>query len=98
MMAIPVLGYPSITAAAVALRAEDLSDAEIGEAVGRTPSQVSSLLYYHDHRPDRVTHAIRVPAPIREAARARGMSPGDLAQRILTAVARDDLIGAVLDE
>ncbi len=76
MSAKPVFGYPSRTAAAVALAAEDYGPAEIADMIGGTKSDVQALLCNAERRARRVGPRAEAvppkarPAPARRQAQA----------------------------
>ena len=101
--AIPTLGYPTRFEAASALAAEGLTPDQIAERIGTSRENVWQLLAYAKRRrrneprtrlavPNHVLEALHGPAI------ARGVAPATLARRILSAVARDDLTDAILDD
>lgn len=97
---IPTLGYPSRTAAVLALSARGMSDSAIARATGIAVSSVAALRCSARRRADRLELIVTRAALARlqaEAAR-RGQYTRTLAARILETVVRDDLIGAVLDD
>ncbi len=105
--AIPTLGYPTRTAACVALEAEGLTSAQIGARVGIPATTVAALLCsarrFSDARsaPDAcksVHFPIRLLQQLQPAARKRRVSRETLAWMIVERVAEDDLIDAVLDD
>lgn len=99
---VSILGYPSKTAAAVALRDVGHDPAMIAARFddGTTPIQIRNLLYYADTRgregiirvyiSDRLT--------LEQQADTWGMTPRTLCEKILEVALRDDLISAILDE
>lgn len=105
--AIPTLGYPTRTAACLALEAEGLSSAEIGARVGIPATTVSALLCSARRigearsAPDAcksVHFPIRLLQQLQPAARKRRVSRETLAWMIVDRVAEDDLYDAVLDD
>ena len=106
--AIETLGYPTRTAAVVALREQGLSTKAIAAKIGIAPKTVSAL----------ENSATRVPAPgnrtrrssnsvefdyalreqLRRHARVRDVSVEALARLILETVVYSDLVDAVLDD
>ncbi len=102
----PTLGYPSRTAAVVALRASGRSSHEIANAIGITTATVAALEHSAGRRPRRPAEAhgrtVLFPTDILEALRphavAREISPNELARRIVDTVVDEGLIDAVLDD
>lgn len=102
MPTMPALGYPSRTAAVVALRAQGLSTREIAARIGIPRSNVFAL----EASAKRAKSARPDPGPLPGSlldalaphARRRGLTPEALARKILGAVVRDGLIDAVLDD
>jgi hypothetical protein len=101
---IPTLGFPTRTAAAVALKAQRLGNAEIGRRMGITAAQVSSLLISHERQEARAanTPAIVVPVAVLKSldtpARKRGLSAHQLARRLLETISEHHLTDAILDD
>lgn len=110
--AIPCLGYPSRTAAVLALRAQRLSTRDIARRVGIEAKTVSALLgsFARKDRPvSRRSHraapsgfAVRVDAEtwtkLRNAGVRRGISAEMVALQLLMVAADDGLIDAILDD
>lgn len=107
----PTLGYPSRTAAVLALRGQGLSDVEIGERIGIGQSAVSALACSYERDLSRKrdlqpagTHGRNILIPrtvlveLLPHAGRRGISINDLVRRIVEAVATDHLVDAVLDD
>ncbi|MCW3837843.1 hypothetical protein ACFQ1E_17500 [Sphingomonas canadensis] len=105
---IPCLGYPSRTAAVLALRGQGLSSRQIARRIGIEVKTVTALEGAHNNhrkgfeRQGRPAGSILVdPAIVRafrpHAAR-RGMSAGALIDRMLTIALEDGLIDALLDD
>ncbi|SUZ33321.1 hypothetical protein ROE7235_03090 [Roseibaca ekhonensis] len=100
----PVLGYPSRSAACRALHDLGLSHAAIvlrfadaGEPI--TKAQVSGLLNYTQVSASAQLKVGRaVVERLGPAARARGITPAQLAERLLATVTQADLIDAVMDD
>jgi len=108
---IPCLGYPSRTAAVVALRAERLSTCEIAERVGISAKNVLALeaskagsAEQSGNRQLKRGAALCVEIPedlkrlLRPHAARRDTTVDALAQSILETVAESDLVDAVLDD
>lgn len=105
-MTIPALGYPSRTAAVVALRAEGLSTAQIAERLGIKRTEVNSLEWRASHprsarRRGYAGPIISIPPQAVEQLRPhinrRRMSLVELATQIITRVAGGGLVDQVLD-
>jgi len=99
----PILGYPTRTAAVVALRREGLSIREVAARTGIPASNVSALECCARRR--RISGDQRGPSFPREilaelapAAAARGLAAEELAWRLLSVILAEDLVDAVLDE
>jgi len=106
-MAIPSLGYPSMTAAAVALSDEGASDREIADKLEIEPHRVQALIRQATERAKRAAEgkvpnylAVFLPerAVLLPAAEARNISISELVRRIVLATAQDGFIDAVLDD
>lgn len=102
----PVLGYPSLTAAAVALKADGRSDDEIAALIGRSRQAVQTLLWSARKakaRPQRVWVSRKANERLLAAAVRRDLTPSRLMAELLEVVAVPgpdgrDLIDAVLDD
>lgn len=102
----PILGYPSISAAVLAMALAGKSKEEIAGAVGRPVKNVSVILSdlrSHGRLPKpgddaRVPMAPQTRARLGEEAARRGLSVEHLAAALLKTIARDGLTGAVLDD
>lgn len=110
---VPALGYPSRTAAALALRAGGVTDAEIALRLGISTHAVTGLISSaarrgkHDgdidrSRPGDAIRPVDLPSDLvqsmrRHAAR-RDTTVDNLIRQILSAVIHDDLVDAVLDD
>ena len=100
----PTLGYPSRSAACRALRLDGLDNAQIKarfRAAGETISseQISALLNYKLHRAaGRLNVGRHVIEQLAPQASARGITPTELAERLLAVIARDGMVDAVLDD
>ena len=101
---IPCLGYASRTDAAMALKARGLTYRQIAEAIGISIVNVQALiasrkrsdkLQKHRPAPSLPAHMARALTPYAES---RGITPPELAARILETVITDQLIDAVLDD
>lgn len=94
------MGYPSRTAAVMAMRAEGMTLRQVAERLGITFQAVSALECSARRQAARLT--VQVPGEIAirldAAARQRGMRQKELALRILEIVTGDSLIDAVLDD
>lgn len=100
--AIPCLGYPSKTDAAYALHCQGKSNAEIAEKIGETKRQVGSLVSNGRRRNGVISNKITIPrdlhAALKAYANALDIPVNDLAVKLLSAIAKDDLFNAVLDD
>lgn len=100
--AIPTLGYPSRTAAAVALREQGLKYDEIAVRMEVSTSAVSGLLSSAASRGNRAARTIVVPVEILEQlsphAVLRGIRVNDLVRKILRCITDDNMTDAVLDD
>ncbi len=95
----PVAGYPSKTQAVLSLSAKGYSDNAIAEKIGDLPSRVKVFRCEALRRKGgRVTMPADAVEYLEAEAQKRGERMDDLARRILSAIAKDDLIGAVLDD
>ena len=101
---IPCLGYASRTDAAMALKARGLTSRQIANAIGINVTNVEALiasrrrsekLEKHKPPPSLPAHMARALTPYAES---RGITPPELAARILETVIADQLIDAVLDD
>jgi len=99
----PCLGYPSRTAAALALYEQGYSMKQIADQIGIPEKNVEALLYSADRAKSRQPEergyvikleTIRALAP---EAQRRCMTVGQLAEQIIDTVARDRLVVSVLD-
>lgn len=105
-MALSVLGYPSLTAAVLAMYEEGMKPGQIAKRLDRQSSQVSSLISNArgrprmNFRPDR--DMINIPLSgserLRPYADAREVSISRLAAQVLDVVLRDELVDAILDD
>lgn len=99
----PVLGYPTLTDAVLALRAEGLDNDAIAERIDSTPVNVCRLISEtRRRRPDRAGCAVEIPAAVIAGlgppAEARGITVAALIVRLLDAAATDALADAILDD
>jgi hypothetical protein len=98
----PVLGYPSMTAAILAMREKGMDIRVIAEKLDISPKTAQDIEHSGlktragQKRKDALPAAI-VTALERHAQR-RGLTVWQLAVRILATVAADDLVDAVLDD
>lgn len=100
----PALGYPSRSAACLALRDQGLSPkaiadrfAQAGEAI--STHQISGLLSRCNRsKGARLTLPRTLVERLSPAADARGVTPGQLTERLLATVVEANLIDAVLDD
>ena len=102
---IPTLGYPSRTAAVMALLDQGLTIEEIAERIGISVHNVQNLIYYRQKIPrqkDGQAIAIRLNerlnSALAELATRRGVQPAEIATKILSTVIEEDLVDAVLDD
>jgi hypothetical protein len=104
----PTLGYPSRTAAVLALKADGLKPAAIAEKIGISVAAVAALecsarrwAGARSRNPD-VCRTVLVPLGILQrlapAARARGLRRETLAELIIETAVEDGLVDAVLDD
>lgn len=102
----PILGYPSISAAVLAMALSGKSNEEIAEAVGRPTGNIAGVIAYlrTTGKLPKAGDAARVPMTpqtrkqLGEEAGKRGLSVEHLAAALLKTIARDGLTGAVLDD
>jgi transcriptional regulator len=105
----PVLGYPSRTAAVLAMRAEGKETHVIAKALGIPVKAVSALehsaaRYHRDQSAsaDRIQTVISLPWPVlvklQPHADRRAITANHLARLLVLAVIRDDLVDAVMDD
>lgn len=102
-MAKPTLGYPSRTAAILALRDQGLSPRKVADAIG----EPLGVVQVHERSGRRAQHrrkgTLFVLSPeqhghLLPAAHARGVTVTDLLGQIVAAIAADGLVDAVLDD
>lgn len=107
MTAKATLGYPSRTAAVLALRGHGYSTRQIAEAIGIRESTVSALEHSaaraRKPRPaEQLGRAVIFPVDILNAlcphAARRGIAANSLARLIVTTVVDEGMIDAVLDD
>lgn len=99
----PTLGYPSKSAAIVALQEQGWKLREIADRIGMTERQASSLATRYRQRlaARKARHSIELDGPLhadlrREASRL-GTSVETLTARLLYHLVRDKLVDAILD-
>lgn len=107
-VAIPTLGYPSRTAAVLALRAKGIHQRDIGVRIGISHSTVAALeasakRTFRHKRPAEVNgRTVVFPIDILEALRPhaekRNTTPNALARMIVDTVVDEGIIDAVLDD
>ena len=103
---IPMLGYASKSAAAVALRRKGLKHREIAAALGVATSTVGNLLKHGRHstqatdpaayRTERLSKRQR--SRLQQAARRRGMPLRSFVDLLLATVVDEQLVDAILDD
>ncbi len=110
----PCLGYPSRTAAVLALLGEGRKPREVAVMLGIEPSRVSNLawsgrLVKGRRTADRMPRAVvrggktmvvsrETLALLEQDADRRGITVNELARRLLDRIAQDRLVVAVLDD
>ena len=100
----PTLGYPSRTAAVLAMRGEGMTMAAIAERIGISVQTVSALEHSAHWRRGTsgqqrtVVFPVEVLDQLIRPAADRGIGANELARRIVEAVVDDGLIDAVLDD
>jgi len=100
----PCLGYPSRTAAALAMSAEGMNYKEIAHKIGINPGIASSLISgAKNKRPSverqkTVCIENEVLEALRPAAIRRGISVNKLCRDLLATIADDDITDAILDD
>ena len=90
----PFGGYPSVSAYCLARRNEGASPAVIADEVGITPQAVSSMIYS-------AAAAIRnrtARVELEKHALNRGITVTELCSLLITVIAKDDLVNAILDD
>jgi len=100
----PVLGYPSRTDAAIALRGKGLDDRTIARNLGIPPKNVSALISSRKNlkRSTAMQRTVVVDVDILDALRPsatdRGISVNKLCRDLLATIAEDELADAILDD
>ena len=100
----PCLGYPSRTAAALAMDAEGMNYREIANKIGISGSAASALISGAKNKRPSVdgqkTVCIEndVLEALRPAAIRRGISVNKLCRDLLACIADDDITDAILDD
>jgi transcriptional regulator with XRE-family HTH domain len=103
----PTLGYPSRTAAVLALRSAGLSSREIADKVGISTATVTALEHSagrpRKSRPaEEMGRTVLFPTDVLDSlgphAAKRNMHPNALARLIVETVVDDDMVDAVLDD
>lgn len=105
-MAKPVLGHPSQTAAALALREQGMRPSQIGRMLDIPTDHAANLIRLGKrHRKcatgtpvERFVLHRDTTVPLTAAAAARGLTMWQLAAKLLTTIAADRLIDAILDD
>lgn len=99
--ATPCLGYPSRSAAAVALQSKGFVLSEIGRQIG-VDTKTASALIASAKRSHRIEAPIALDSAtlnlLRVHAAFRRCQSQDLARRIIEIAVRDNLINAILDD
>lgn len=106
---IPALGYPSRTAAAMALKDQGIGNGEIAARLGIDKNKVNSLLSsVGGNRQDRGARKNQTAAPVavtiehrqklRAAAAARRLTVDALMCLLIERIADDRLVDAILDD
>ena len=105
----PTLGYPSRTAAVVALRQEGLDSQEIAHRIGISTATVAALEHSATRSQGRknqtaeangrtVLLSLDAIERLRPHASKRGITANELARRIVDVVTDDGMVDAVLDD
>jgi transcriptional regulator len=93
------LGFPSKSAAIIALRDRGLTEGQVAKRLGMRPRTVSSMEVRARRR---LKRSFDLPEnlfqDLKTQAWMRGLRPDILAERLLTTIISDRLIDAVLDE
>lgn len=97
----PCLGYPSRSAAVLALRERGLSHHQIAARTGIPVENIGAL--YHSARRSRdgvrsMPVQVATLKALAPAAEARGLTIAELVDRLLGAIADGQLVDAVLDD
>lgn len=96
------LGYPTRTAAVVALRAKRFTLQQIADQIGIKVATVSALEHKYKRKMAEQNRTILFPTSMLEKlekpAKHRGLSSNQLIREIVEAVVDDGLIDAVLDD
>ena len=97
--AIPCKGFPSRTAAVMALRERGLSRRDVARHLDLTGSQVAALeVGAKSDKSGRVAIPIVVHQALASHAAARGISTYDLIRQIVCTVVNERLVDSVLDD
>lgn len=88
--AIPVLGYPSKSVAAAALREQGLPDREIAIKLGTSTNAIGNLV--------RVGRGEATRRLVHQEAAKRGLSPAQLRRALMAAIVRDNLFAVILED
>lgn len=96
----PVAGFPSVVAACVALADAEQPPEVIAEIIGRDANYVRATLRHVRVPPRPRSYALPRPVAValEEPAKARGLTPRELAVQLLDVIVRDDLFDALLGE
>lgn len=95
----PTAGYPSRTAAVLAMRAAGMKPREIACICRISVRSVAALEHSARRRKGRpIRLDLAVLTALAEPARRRGLYPEQLAARIVATVAAEGMIDAVLDD
>lgn len=104
---IPCLGYPSRTAAVLALTSEGLSDGQIARRTGISKKNVLALAYSGARRrsprlSELTGRTVVIPRDVLKSlvphAAKRGLSVNALVRLIIETVADDEMVDSVLDD
>ncbi len=96
----PCLGYPSRTAAALALKQRGYSLNEIAAKIGISPQTVGALLSSAKRRKDEQQISIQtdtLTALLKHASR-RKIPVHELARQLIETAVEDDLVDAIMDD
>ena len=98
----PTLGYPSRTAACVALNKRGLTDRQIADKIGIEPGTVAALRHSARRTGERSNFTINLSSEasstLRMAATGRAIQSTTLIERLIEVICADDMFDAVLDE